>query len=293
MNFDYGNTLTRAFKLTWKYKSFVLFMMFPMLIASVIFLVIAAPLFLLEGNEDMMGLVIALWVGVIALGMIASFLASAAGLTSLTLGILRVERGTGSTYFMDLFRDGFQYFARALGVMLIVNLTIGLIFTAFFLCAAALIAVTMGIASFCLQPVMILITPLSFLVAAVMNGGIVSVIEEDLGAWDAVKRALQIVREHLWKFIILTLIVYFGASFLSSIFVVPAMIPVVFAPVAMEFGEQMFWIVMAVFVCLFFPALALYSGIVGAFTTFAIDIAYLQLSRPAEKEIISTENTTE
>ncbi len=292
MNFDYGNILTRAFKSTWKYKSFVLFMMFPMLIASVIFLAFVAPLFLLEGNEDMMGLVIALWVGVITLGMIASFLASTAGLTSLTLGILRAERGTGSTTFMNLFRDGFQYFARALGVMLIVNLTIGLIFTVFFLCAAALIAVTMGIASFCLQPVMILLTPLSFLVAAVANGGIVSVIEEDLGAWEAVKRALQIVREHVWKFIILTLIVYFGASFLSSIFVVPAMIPALFVPVAMELGEQMFWVVMALSACFFFPALAVYSGIVGAFTTFAIDIAYLQLTRPAENEIIVTGDTT-
>lgn len=291
MNFDYGNILNRAFKLTWKHKSFWLFMTFPVLIVSVMFLVFAAPVFFLQENDSMLGLVIAIWVGVLALGMLGSLIASAAGVTSLTLGILRAERGEGSTSFMDLVRDGFQYFARSFGVMLIVQLTVGAVFTVFFLCVMALTVVTMGIASICLQPVMLLLTPLSFLVAAVMNGGIVSVIEEDLDALDAVKRALQVVREHVWKFVILTLIVYFGASLVSSIFVVPAMIPAMLAPVVMEMSEQIFWVAMGSFVCLFFPAMTIFSGIIGAFTTSAIDLAYLQLSHPADKEIIPAEET--
>lgn len=292
MDFDYGNILTRAFKLTWKHKSYWLFMTFPVLIGMVFFAAFIAPVFFLEGNEDLMGLIVVLWLGVIGLGMIVSLVASAAGMTSLTLGILRAERGNGSTSFMDLVRDGFGYFPRAFGVMLIVQLTVGAVFTIFFLCVMALTVVTMGIASICLQPVMFLLTPLSFLVAAVMNGGIVSVIEEDLDALDAVKRALQVVREHVWKFVIITLIVYFGASFLSGIFVVPAMIPAMFAPVAMEVSEQLFWVAMGSFICLFFPAMAVYSGIFGAFTTSALALAYLQLARPIEKEIIAAEDTT-
>lgn len=173
MNFDYGNVLTRALQITWKHKSFWLFMMFPMLVGSIIFLAFIVPVFLLEGDEEMMGLVMALWIGVIALGMIASLLVSTAGLTSLTLGILRAERGEGSTAFMDLVRDGFAYFGRALGVVLIIQLSIGAVFTAFFLCVAALTAVTMGLASICLQPIMILLTPFSLLVVAVMYGALV------------------------------------------------------------------------------------------------------------------------
>ena len=292
MDFDYGNILTRAFKLTWKHKSYWLFMTFPVLIGMVFFAAFIAPVLFLEGNEDLMGLIVVLWLGVIGLGMIVSLVASAAGMTSLTLGILRAERGEGSTSFMDLVRDGFGYFPRAFGVMLIVQLTVGAVFTVFFLCIMALTVVTMGIASICLQPVMLLLTPLSFLVAAVMNGGIVSVIEEDLDALDAVKHALQVVREHVWKFVIITLIVYFGASFISGIFFVPAMIPAMFAPVAMEMSEQMFWVAMGSFVCLFFPAMSIFSGIFGAFTTSAIDLAYLQLSHPVEKEIITAEDTT-
>lgn len=286
MNFDYGNVLTRAFQLTWQHKSFWLFLMIPMLITSVIFLSFVVPVFLLEGNEDMMGLVLAVWIGVVSLGFLASLLAGTAAIASLTLGILRAERGEGSLSFMDLARDGFQYFGRALGVVLIVQLTIGLVFTVFFLCVGALTAVTMGLAAICFQPVMILLTPLSFLVSAVMNAALVAVMDEDLGAWDAVKRALQVVRDHVWKFLILTLIVYFGASMLSSILVFPAVIPAMLAPVAMESGEQMFWLTMLLFVCLFFPLMSIFSGVIGTFTTAAVDIAYLRLVKPAGENIV-------
>ncbi|GAB1471325.1 hypothetical protein MASR2M66_22030 [Chloroflexota bacterium] len=290
MNFDYGNVLTRALQITWKHKSFWLFMMLPMLIGSILFFAFIVPVFLLDGNEDMMGLVMAAWMGVVALVMIASFLVSTAGMASLTLGILRVERGEGSTSFMDLVRDGFAYFGRALGVMLIIQLTIGLFFTVFFLCIGALTAVTMGIAAICLQPVMILLTPLSLLVVAVMYGALVAVIDEDLGALEAVKRAGQVVREHVWKFIIISLIVYFGTSIISSIFIFPAMLPVMAGPILMESGMDMSGqpviLIMLVFACIFFPLMSLMTGISGAFMTSALGLTYLRLSRPAGNEVV-------
>lgn len=286
MSFDYGNVLTRAFQITWKHKSFWLFMMFPMLAASMMFIAFAIPLFLLEGNEDRMGLVIALWSGVVLLGILASWLLSTAGMASLTLGVLRTERAEGSTSFMDLVRDGFQYFGRVLGVTLIIQLSIGAVFTVFFLCVVALTAVTMGIAAICLQPIMILLTPLSFLVSAMMTGAIVSVMDEGLGAWEAVKRAFHIVREHVWKFIILTMIVYFGSSMIASVLMVPAMLPAMAAPVTMELGEEFFMGTILLFMCMFFPLMAIFSGIVGTFMTSAVGISYMRLSRPAETEVI-------
>lgn len=286
MSFDYGNVLTRAFQITWKHKSFWLFMMFPMLAASMMFIAFAIPLFLLEGNEDRMGLVIALWSGVVLLGILASWLLSTAGMASLTLGVLRTERAEGSTSFMDLVRDGFQYFGRVLGVTLIIQLSIGAVFTVFFLCVAALTAVTMGIAAICLQPIMILLTPLSFLVSAMMTGGIVSVMDEGLGAWEAVKRAFHIVREHVWKFIILTMIVYFGSSMIASVLMVPAMLPAMAAPVTIELGEEFFMGTILLFMCMFFPLMAIFSGIVGTFMTSAVGISYLRLSRRSETEVI-------
>lgn len=290
MNFDFGNVLTRALQITWKHKSFWLFMMFPMLIASVMFIAFAAPVFLLGEDDETMGLVFALWAAVLILGTVISFAISTAGITSLTLGILRTERGEGSTSFMDLVRDGFQYFGRALGIILIVQLSVGLVFTVFFLCIAALSAVTMGLAAICLQPIVILISPLSFLMIAVTSGALVAVIEDNLGAWDAVKRALKVVRDHIWKFILISFIIYFGVSILSGIFALPAMLPAMAAPIMMEsgvdVGEQMVLPILILFACLFFPFMSLLTGISGALTTSALEIAYLRLAHPVGGSIV-------
>lgn len=290
MNFDYGNILTRSLQITWKHKSFWLFMMFPMLVASVMFIAFAAPVFFLSENDEMIGLALIGWLGVLFLGTIVNLIVSTAGSTSLTLGILRVERGEGSTSFIDLVRDGFQYFGRAFGAVLIIQLSIGAVFTVFFLCVALLSAVTMGLASICLQPIIILLTPLSFLVVAVMDGALVSIIDEDLGAWDAVKRALGVVREHVWKIIIITLIVYVGISFLSGFFVIPAMIPAMALPImmesGMEIGGQEIMLAMLAFACLFFPFMSILSGVTGAFMTSVLDLSYLRLTRTADAEIV-------
>lgn len=288
MNFDYGNVLTRSFQITWKHKSFWLFSMFPMAIGILIFFAFVAPIFLVGENDEMMGLVFAVWVIVMILGAIVSLLVGTAGSASLMLGILRVERGEGSTSFMDLLRDGFQYFGRTLAVILILQLSIGLVFSVFFLCVFFLSIVTMGFASICLQPVMILLTPLSFLVIAVMDGALMAVIDENLGAWDAVKRALQVVREHAWKFIILTIIVYFGSTILSSIFVAPAMIPVIAVPIFMEtdISGRMVVLVLILFSCIFFPLMTLFSGVIGTFMTSVLGLSYLHLARPAGDEAV-------
>ncbi len=293
MNFDYGNIFTRAFQITWKHKSFWLLLMIPVLISFLIFSGFAAPVFLLEGNEDMLGLAFAIWGIVLLLGMALSFVAGTAGATSVTLGILRAERGEGSTSLMDLIRDGLPYFGRALGATLIVQLTVGAVFTVFFLCMTALSLVTMGLASLFLQPIMILMTPLSFLMIAVMYAAIVAVIDEGLGAWEAVKRAVQVVREHVWKFVLISLIIYFGITILTSFLMVPVMIPAMAGPIFMETGMDMngttFALIFIPFICLFFIAMSLFSGVSGTFMAAAMEIAYLRLRPSTDVVFASTE----
>lgn len=292
MNFDYGNILTRSFQITWKHKSFWLFSMLPMIVGIFIFAALIAPVFLLDGRDDEMTvLALVIWTVVMVIGGIVSLLVGTAGSASLMLGILRAERGEGSTSFMNLLRDGFQYFGRTLAVVLILQFSIGAVFTVFFLCIALLSFVTMGLASICLQPVMILLTPVSFLVVALMDGALVAVIDDDLGAWDAVKRAYQVVRKHVWKFIILTIILYFGSTILSGILVFPAMIPAMAAPIMMETdaGGRAMFLIFGAFACLFFPLMTLFSGIVGTFITAVLGSSYLRLAHTDGQVIFAPE----
>ena len=293
MNFDYGNILTRALKLTWKHKSFWLLLMIPVFISFMILAAIILPVIFLTGNEESITLIMVLWAGIVIFGFFASFIIGAVSMNAVTLGILRAERGEGSTALMDVVRDSFQYFKNAFGAVLIVQLSVGAVFTVFFLCMTALTLVTMGIASICLQPIMLLLTPLSFLVGAVLYGALVAVIDEGLGALDAVKRAVQVVRDHVWKFVVISLIAYFGSMIVSSIFTFPLMIPAMFGPALIESGVDItgntFALIFIPFLCIFGVLMAFVSGVTGTFIAASMEISYLQLSRPVPEVIFAAD----
>lgn len=293
MNFDYGNILTRALKLTWKHKSFWILLMIPVFISFMILAAIILPVIFLTDNEESMTLIMVLWAGIVIFGFFASFIIGAVSMNAVTLGILRAERGEGSTALMDVVRDSFQYFKNAFGAVLIVQLSVGAVFTVFFLCMTALTLVTMGIASICLQPIMLLLTPLSFLVGAVLYGALVAVIDEGLGALDAVKRAVQVVRDHVWKFVVISLIAYFGSMIVSSIFTFPLMIPAMFGPALIESGVDItgntFALIFIPFLCIFGVLMAFVSGVTGTFIAASMEISYLQLSRPVPEVIFAAD----
>ena len=293
MNFDLSNILTRSWQIPWKHKSIWGLLALPMVVAflpfllfAVFFLVIMA---IVEWNiPDFMYIGFALiFLLILVLSTLVNYAVRTVSISAATLGVVRAERGEGSTKFMDLLRDGLPYFWRILGVMVIVNLTIGLAFTIFFMLAFLLIIVTIGMASICLQPIMLLLTPLTFLMVGVIGAAQIAVIVEDMNALDAVKHALQVVRTHFWKYIIITLIVYFGGSILTSVIVMPLMLPVFIVPFLLEFGQEMSMqsvaLISLLFFCIFFPVMMLVSSVLGVYMKTSLDITYLRLTGSVEK----------
>lgn len=288
MNFDYGNVLMRSLQITWKHKSFWIFAMFPMVISFIfLFLYFIPVLFLWDSVDSQLWILIS-WLVLLLISTVIGMILGTISSASLTLGIVRLERGDGLTSFMALLRDGFPYFGLALGVVLIVQLTFGTIIGTIFLVIFLLSLVTMGLASICLQPIMLLVTPLSFFVVAIMDGALVLVVDENLGSWEAVKRASQVVWKHVWKFLILTLIVYFATSIVSAIFFTPAMIPIMLFPVIVETGMDisMFELTMILFACIFIPLTTLFSGVTGTFMTAVLELSYMRLAAPTGNEVV-------
>ena len=293
MNFDLGNILTRSGQISWRHKSIWGLLMLPMLVAFLPFLLFAVFFLVIMGIvewniPDFMYFGFTLiFLLILVLSTLVNYAVRTVSISAATLGVVRAERGEGSTKFMDLLRDGLPYFWRILGVMVIINLTIGLAFTIFFMLAFLLIIVTIGMASICLQPIMILLTPLTFLMVAVLDAAQIAVIVEDMNALDAVKHAFQVVRTHIWKYVIITLIVYFGGSILTSLVVMPLMLPLVILPFLLEFGQEMSMqgvtLITVLFFCIFFPVMMLVSSVLGVFMKASLDRTYLRLTSPAEK----------
>ncbi|MCE9645453.1 MAG: hypothetical protein K8S20_05580 [Chloroflexi bacterium] len=291
MNFDYGSVLTRAGQITWRCKSIWGLLLLPMLAGSLpflLFLAFLAPV-IMKADADISSAAYN-FLGVVFLIIFAVFTPVNYGLRALassaaTLGVVRAERGEGSTQFMDLLRDGLPYFWRTLGVMLIVNLTIGLAFFVFSMLAFALILVTIGMASICLQPIMILLTPLSFLMVAFMESAQLAVIVDDMHVTDAIKSAFQRVRAHVWKYILLMLIVYLVSSILTSFIVTPLMLPIFFVPFLLESGRQI-GTQSLLFSCIFLPLMILISTTIGVFMKITLDLTSLRLAQKTENQVI-------
>ena len=290
MNFDIGSILTRAGQITWKHKSIWGLLMLPMLVAflpfMLFFIFFLVVITITDGDmSDAMFIVVAIvFLLTLILSTVVNYVVRSVSISAATLGVIRAERGEGSTKFMDLLRDGLPYFWRILGVMLVVNLTLGMVFTIFNLLAFLLILVTIGMASICLQPIMILLMPFMFLMVGVLEAAQIAVIADDMNVMDAIKHALQVVRAHVWKYVIITLIVYFGSSILTSFIIMPLMLPVFIVPFLIGLGQEMSMqsvvLISVLFFCIFFPVMMLVSSVLGVFMKTSLDITYLRRSSP-------------
>ncbi len=294
MNFDYGDLLTRSLQITWRNKMLWILSALPMLISFLVIPVFLLPTYFhdaydLRGDIESV-IVTAMFVSMIVL-MAASFAVAAYSMSAATLGVLRAEKGEGSLAFLELLRDGGKYFWRVLGVMLVINLTIGMAFTLFFLCVFVSIVVTMGMASICFQPIMIIIAPLSFFAVVIMESAESAVVVDDLGVMDALKRAFALVRTHFWKYALITLIIYLAGSILSSFLLFPFMVPFfglgVFAASSFPGMEPRFFpLIITGFMCILFPLMYVIRGVTLTFIKSALSLAYLQLTRAAESQVM-------
>jgi hypothetical protein len=157
---------------------------------------------------------------------------------------------------------------------------------------AVLTMLTMGIASICLQPIIILITPLSFLVFGVLESAQAAVIVDNMNALDAVKRGMNIVRKNIWKYVILTVIIYVGSSVIMSFFMTPLMVPffaLSFFSSTQNFDSRMMMVVMLGFMCLFFPLMTAFQSIMMTFMKSALFLSYQRLAKPAESAPVFVE----
>ena len=121
MNFDLGDILTRAWKITWKHKVLWAISILPFL-TMFLFLPIWSIIVFQDNvdyntlstwmeNPTYMTMAIVLYLVVILLSVFLQIASRA----SLTLGIYRAEAVLQPVTFVGLLRNGFQYFWRILG----------------------------------------------------------------------------------------------------------------------------------------------------------------------------------
>ena len=288
MSFEIGEVLSRPLHITWRHKSFWGFVILPMLISFLAIPLYFVPLIFLEGNSSISPslfenpIFIVLIVAFHLILAFASLILVAFGYSSLTLGVVRVERGGQGLAFRELVKDGMIYFPRMLGVVLIVYVGFSLIFFAIFAFLILFGALTAGIGFICAQPLFILLYPIAMMVYAFSEQSQAAVVADEMGVTQAISRGWELLKANFWRLVLISFIIYMGISILSSIIIIPFMLPFFFIPLlfgSSDFDVQTFGLTMTGFMLLLLPVMALVQGVTITYMKSCYILVYLRLTR--------------
>jgi hypothetical protein len=296
MNFNFGEVLTRAGQITWKYKILWLSGIFMTLIGllslpiSMIFndpfssFMMSAPA---EINQRMGPMLLAN--GLIFLLSIVSIPVYIVGMSIPSLATRRLEKGEDQLSFGELFRESLPYFWRVLGIYLLVCIGMFAFVVAFLACIGILSVVTFGFGSLCAFPLFFLFIPFAILVYSLMEQGMSAILVDNLGVFDALQRAWALVRKNLGVMALLSILIYFGAMVVGMVISIPMMIPMFgfFSNMSTEPDFQSFNKIyrnMTLWMLALSPLYAVFQGILLTFMQSVWTLTYMRLTGKPESD---------
>lgn len=290
MNFDIGEILSTAFKITWKHKIMWLFSALPALLSFIIFPFVFVPVFLMnQGSFSGLFFMDSPLYGILFFGLmiiigLLSYVLYGISSSAVILGSIRAEGGAEQFAFNELFNDSKPYWWRVMGVILLIGLGFFIVFAVIFGCFALLGAMTAGLGFICLQPLMLLMYPLMMVLYGIIEISQVGVVADELSVPDSIRRGWELVRANFWRVMLISLIVYFGISLLSAIIMLPLMSPLFLIPILLDngmtdFNPRTMMLFMGGFSLIFIPVMGLIQGITLTFMKSTYTLVYLRLTK--------------
>lgn len=309
MNFNFGEILTRAWHITWKYKVLWIFGILagcsqgggnggggsssgptdysngpsdfnlPPEIQRFL------PMLERFGNwvTENWWIFIVLGLVVLLLILLSIFLGTI-GRIGLIKGSYQAEQGAENLAFGELFSASLPYFWRVLGLSFLV----GLAFLVILLPLVLIGALTAGVGFLCLLPLICLLIPVLWAVNLIIEQANRAIVLEDRSMLDAFKRGWEILKGNPGPLIVMSLIL-FGISFAVGIVIalpiLMTIFPAIFALVMNE-GRSFTPLYIAIGVlCLYAPISWLLSGILNTFVHSAWTLTWMRLTnKPASLE---------
>lgn len=305
---DFGEVLTKAWRIIWKYKILWLFGIFascssggggggggggsgaqysdgdmpygyynpieyiePWAIALII-----AAVFLL------MIIVIAIVMAVSTVGRI--------GLVQGTQ--LADENEDAQVTFGGLFSSMKPYFWRVLGLNLLIGVGFFVLIMMFIFIGVFGAIFTFGLALICLLPLCCILIPVFWVMTTFVEMANVAVITEDLGVIDGLKRGWEVFRGNLGEMVLMGLVLVFGGMIVGMLLAMPmilTMIPLMMGVFAAIFGDANALaaggvIVSGICCIAYLPFLIVFGGIIRAYIGAAWTLTYLRLTQGAAVE---------
>lgn len=287
MKFDFGEVLTRARQITWRYKnlwlagivmSLVSLLLVPISLAlNPAFSSFAIPS---EVNRQLPSVMLAN-VSLILLTVLSIPL-FVIGISIPSLATFQLEQGSENVNFGQLIRGVFPYFWRILGIVLLV--WVGMFLATLILIASVifLTALTLGLGLLCAVPLFILLILVAILVYALMEQAVSAVLVDNLGVSSALQRARRLVEKNPGLMTLMSIINYLGAIVAILIISILTMIPMFGSNLGSEPDVQPLERLsrnMILWTLAFLPFYAVFQGILVTFLQSFWTLIYLRLTR--------------
>jgi hypothetical protein len=253
--------------------------------------------------------IILIIIGALILGLIIAAITlfiSSIGKAGLIYGASKADEmdvDAAKLTFKDVWNGGKPYFWRIVLLSLLIGAA-SLVLVLVLVAPAILLSVlTLGVGLFCILPLICIMIPVFWMVNILIEQATVALVVEDLGVFDSIKRAWQIVvQENLGSYAVLGLILGIGGAIVGFIFALPMflmIIPIVLALVAG--GESAIGggiIASLVMFIIYLPILIALSGVLQAYVGSAWTLAFrratsMSLAEPEEfdgdLELLSSE----
>ena len=191
-------------------------------------------------------------------------------------GTLQVESGAESLTFGELFSGSLPYFWRVFGL----SFLIGLLFFVIMLPFIGIGVVTMGVGLLCLLPLICILIPVSMIVGLVLELANVAIVKEDLGMWEGWRRGWDLARANIGPMVGMALILFVIAFAVGLVVAIPFII-ILFPTMIATFaggGENMTPLLIGgLCMVAFLPVGILINGVMNTYVGSAWTLTYLRL----------------
>lgn len=314
MNFNFGEILTRAWQITWKYKVLWIFGILAGCsqggggnsggsggnaqdysnVPSDFNLPPEIQRFVLMMEDFAQWATENWWIFTLIglallLLMILSIFLGTIGRIGLIKGSFQAEQGVEKLAFGELFRASLPYFWRVFGLSFLVGLASLVI-----LMPPVLLGIlTAGIGFLCLLPLICILIPIGWAVGVILEQANRAIVLEDKPIFEGLKRGWDVAKSNVGALIVMSLILFGISIVLGMIIALPiiiAVFPAIFA-FAMNEGQSFtpLYIALGV-ICLYAPVSWLLNGILNTYTQSAWTLTWLRLTHnpePVESPILA------
>lgn len=230
--------------------------------------------------EDNLWIFVIIGLAVLLLILVSIFLGTI-GRIGLIKGSYEVEQGVERLAIGELFSASMPYFWRVFGL----SFLIGLAFLVLFIPIILVGVLSAGVGFLCLLPLICLLIPVAIVVNIVIEQANRAIVLENLGIFDGLKRGWEIARSNIGAILIMALILFGISIVLGIVIALPIFIivfPTIFA-FAMGEGQSFTPLYLALAcICLYAPVSWLLNGILTTFTQSAWTLTYLRLTQNPE-----------